>query len=98
MDVSISNSTLNNFRGEIGFKYLQPEHSPLLSDLQIKNRMNFCYSILSHKNELPFICFSDESRFGLYRDKRWLWRKKGMHNKKRAFPKSSFQQQLWFGE
>lgn len=26
MDVSISNSTLNNFRGEIGFKYLPPEH------------------------------------------------------------------------
>ncbi len=65
MNVSLSNSTVNNLRGEIGYKYLPPEHSPLISDLQIKKRMNFCYSILLHKNKLPFICFSDESRFGL---------------------------------
>lgn len=69
MKVSLSNSTINNFRGKIGFIYLPPEHSPLLSDLQIKKRMNFCYSILLHKNELPFTCFSDDSRFGFYSEK-----------------------------
>lgn len=50
----------------------------LLTNIQVQKRMSFCYSILLHRKELPFICFSDESRFSLGSDKRYLWRIKDL--------------------
>ena len=82
MHTSICPTTINEFRREIGFKYLPPLHEPLLTDIQVQKRISFCYSILLHRKELPFICFSDESRFSLGSDKRYLWRMRGKYNPK----------------
>ena len=90
MHTSISSSTINEFRREIRFKYLPPLHEPSLTNIQIQKRINFCYSILLRRKELPFICFSDESRFSLGSDKRYLWRMRGKYNPKTVVHKVKF--------
>ena len=50
--------------------------------MQIINKLNFCYSVLQHKDSLLSIGFSDESRFGLGSDKRCVWRKRKEFNPK----------------
>lgn len=78
--IDISPTVINEIRGEEGFKFLPPIKEPLLTEIQIEKRMNFCYSVLIHLDDLPNIGFSDESRFGLGSDKRWVWRKRKEHN------------------
>lgn len=79
-NISIGETTVNSMRSEAGFVYLPPIKEPSLTQIQIRKRIDFCYTILLHKDELPNIGFSDESRFSLGSDKRWLWRRRGEYN------------------
>ena len=90
MNVNISSHTINLLRGQIGFNYLPPLSEPNLSKIQKQKRMNFCYTILLHRNELPFIGFSDKSRFCLGNDYRWVWRNQGQYNPKTVVSHSKF--------
>lgn len=90
MDVDIGSSTMNSIRTDCGFKFLPPIQQPQLTDLQITKRLNFCYSVLLHKDSLPSIGFSDESRFGLGCDKRWVWRKRKEFNPKTVSEKTKY--------
>lgn len=90
MNVNISSHTINRLRGQIGFNYLPPLSEPNLSKIQKQKRMNFCYTILLHRNELPFIGFSDKSRFCLGNDNRWVWRIQGQYNPKPVVSHSKF--------
>lgn len=90
LNVNISSSTINRLRGEIGFNFLPPLSEPKLSELQKQKRMNFCYTILLHRDDLPFIGFSDESRFCLGKDNRWVWRNRGQYNLETVVSHSKF--------
>lgn len=87
---SIGQTTINNFRNEIGFKFLPPLNEPLLTPQHIEKRINFCYSILKNRNNLPVIGFSDESRFSLGSDKRWLWRRRNERNPNTIIKKEKY--------
>lgn len=90
LNVNISSSTINRLRGEIGFFFLPPLSEPKLSELQKQKRMNFCSTILLHRDDLPFIGFSDESRFCLGNDNRWVWRIRGQYNPETVVSHSKF--------
>lgn len=90
MNIDISRTTINEVRGECGYKFLPPIQEPLLTEIQIIKRLNFCYTVLIHRNNLPFIGFSDESRFGLGSDKRWVWRKRNEYNPKAVIQREKF--------
>ena len=90
MNISIGSSTVNDIRTDQGFKFLPPLHQPNLTDMQIQKILNFCYSILIHRHELPYIGFSDESCFSLGGDKRWLWRMRKNFNPNTVVPQIKF--------
>ena len=89
-NIDVSRTTINSIRGDCGYKFLPAIQEPLLTPIQIVKRLNFCYSILLHKNDLPFIGFSDESRFGLGSDKRWVWRKRNEYNENAVVEKTKY--------
>lgn len=72
---------INHLRYQIGFNYLPPLSEPNLSQIQKQKRINFCYTFLLHRKELPFIGFSDESRFCLRNDNRWVWQIRSYNSK-----------------
>ena len=43
----------------------------------IEDRIQFCHKMLRNIEDLTKIAFSDESRFVLKNDKRWVWRRRG---------------------
>ena len=55
-----------------------------------RKRIAFCYSILKHKEIIPFIGFSDESRFCRCNDSKWVWVKRGEYNEKAYVKKNKF--------
>lgn len=81
-------------RHESGFKFLPthtpPVKDPLLSQTQIGKRIDFGYSVLLYKKRLPNIGFSDESRFCLGSDSRWVWRRPGEYNPNAIVPQVKF--------
>ena len=80
--ISISIPKILEIRKESGYYYSPPKCMPNLTDQQIKKRISFCYSILKHREIIPFIGFSDESRFCMCNDSRWVWVKRGEFNEK----------------
>lgn len=87
---TVSITTIQNIRREAGFYYSPPRSAPSLTPLQIQKRLSFCYSILKHPEIIPFFGFSDESRFCMQNDKRWVWVKRGDYNDKAYVQKSKF--------
>jgi transposase len=63
-----------------GFRYQPPRHTQELKDYHIEDRRNFAAKMLAHPSWLPKIHFSDESRFVLGDDKRWVWYRRGEYN------------------
>ena len=60
----------------LNFKFKPPKIRQYLSEQQIRNRMQFAYSILNSGIDLSKIVFSDESRFCLTPDNKFIWRRK----------------------
>lgn len=90
LKVDIGQTVLNELRKELGFKFLPPLKEPLLTPIHKEKRISFCYSILKKRHELPFIGFSDESRFSLGSDKRWLWRRRNDRNPNAILKKEKY--------
>ena len=78
--VDISVNKILEIRKEAGYYYSPPKAMPRLTDINIKKRISFCYSILKNRDIIPLIGFTDESRFCMGNDKRWVWVKRGEYN------------------
>jgi hypothetical protein len=83
--VTVSRTTVNTMCKGLRFKYHPPRH--------VTERIVFCEKVLSMREVLPRIHFSDESRVVLGDDKGWIWYWVGEHNPEaliatRKFPES----------
>ena len=77
--ISISITKILEIRKDAGYYYSPPKCMP-----------NLCYSILKHKEIIPFIGFSDESRFCMCNDSKWVWVKRSEYNEKAYVKKNKF--------
>jgi transposase len=91
LGVPISHETINRIRALLHYRYQVPSTRPLLSPLQIQNRLNFCEEALRGSiNWGGDVIISDESRFGLYDDSRRLWVQRGIFREKASKAKPKF--------
>jgi hypothetical protein len=67
-------------RQMMGFHYQPPHHTQELKQRHIEARVEFWQKMLGNPGWLPLIHFSDESRFVLGDDKRWVWYRRGEEN------------------
>jgi hypothetical protein len=77
----------------MGFYYQPPRHTQELKQCHIEARLAFSEMMLTNPAWLPLIHFSDESRFVLGDDKRWVWYRRDEENESamrstRKFPPS----------
>jgi transposase len=78
--VHLDPSTIADKRKRMGFHYQPPRHVQELKPHHIDARIAFCHKMLEKPGWLPKIHFSDESRFVLGDDKRWVWYRRGEEN------------------
>ena len=88
--ISISIPKILEIRQEAGYYYSPPKVMPNLTELHLQKRISFCYSILKHREIIPFIGFTDESRFCMNNDNRWVWVKRGEYNEKAYIKKEKY--------
>ena len=95
--MAISLATLSRGCKKLNFSYKPPKHCQLLTQTQKTNRVSFAITLIdmfySNNIDLTSIIFSDESRFVLGDDKRWVWRRHGTYStsvfsKSEKFPPS----------
>jgi hypothetical protein len=77
---SIDPSSITRHKKLMGFRYQPPRHTPELRQEHVEARVAFAEQMLAHPGWLPRIHFSDESRFVLGDDKRWVWYRRGEEN------------------
>lgn len=92
--VTISHDSVRRVRHELGFNYRPKMAIQELTEVQKKQRLDFCHWILAN-NEVDFqkIVFTDESRFCAGPDNSWCYIRRGDWNegvmaKKQKFPRS----------
>ena len=82
--LAISLSTVSRGCKKLNYHYKPPKHKQALTPKQIADRVSFAYTLItmyySNEIDLGSIVFSDESRFVLGDDKRWVWRRHGEDN------------------
>jgi transposase len=78
--VNLHPATVAVKRHLANFHYQPPRHTQELMDYHMKDRRDFVDKMLAHPAWLPKIHFSDESRFVLGDDKRWVWYRRGEYN------------------
>jgi hypothetical protein len=69
-----------------------PSHDQKLAEIQIMNRLHFCKKKINFPDSLSMIHFSDESRFVLGDDKKWIWDRKGEDNPSASISTNKFPQ------
>ena len=79
-NISVSRSTITRVRNELGFHYRPPRVKQELTEIQKKERVEFCHWALSNRDKIPCLVFSDESRFQLGPDNCWRRIRRGEHN------------------
>jgi transposase len=78
--VDLHRTTVSEKRKLMGFRYQPPRHTQQLTQAHIDARREFCKFMLASPAWFPLIHFSDESRFVLGDDKRWVWYRRGEEN------------------
>ena len=82
--MAISIASIQNGCKKLNYCYKPPQHTHLLTSKQMSDRVSFAYTLVhyyySNEIDLTTIVFSDESRFVLGDDKRWVWRRYGERN------------------
>lgn len=82
--LAVSISTVARGCSIMNYQYKPPKHKQILTPKQISYRVSFAYTLItmyySNDIDLGSIVFSDESRFVLGDDKRWVWRRHGEDN------------------
>ena len=89
--VSISHDSVRRVRHELGFSYLPKMAVQELSDVQKRQRRDFCQWILTN-DEIDFekIVFTDESRFCAGPDNSWCYVRRGQWNESVMAPRQKF--------
>jgi transposase len=88
--ISLSRATIDFQSKLIGFHYQPARHIQELRTYQVIARIEFCQRMLANPGWLPLIHFSDESRFVLGDDKRWIWYRRGEENDSAAHSTQKF--------
>jgi transposase len=78
--VSLSRTAVNVTRAGQFFKYQPTRHDQALTAAHIEDRITFCHKMLRLRDDIPLIHYSDESRFILGDDRRWIWYQRGQEN------------------
>ena len=91
---SISTQYVSKLRNEMQFHFRPPKHQQSLTNEQIQRRISFCEKMLSQNYYLNKISFSDESRFVLGKDNRWIWVRKGDFTKNSYTTETKFPQSI----
>ena len=78
--VQLGVTTIRRCRHCLGYHYRPPKVKQELTEVQKTQRLEFCYWVLSHQEEVENAIFSDESRFQLGPDNRWRRIKRGVTN------------------
>ena len=78
--IRCSTGSVWKIRNELKFSYKPPKIRTKLTEKQKKNRMQFCLTALDLYDGLGPIIFSDESKFTLESNKKWVWRRRGEYN------------------
>ena len=83
-NIELSMTTIARTYRNLKFQYRPPKHRQLLTSQQKNNRVSFAYSMINKAYEeeidLSTLVFSDESRFVLGTDKRWIWCRRGEYS------------------
>ena len=97
-EMAIAISTIAEGCKMLRYKYKPPKHRQLLTPKQKSDRVSFAYSMINmyYEDEIDLlnIVFSDESRFVLGDDKRWVWRRNGEYNPTSFVQTGKFAQSL----
>lgn len=93
LEIQISRSTINRVEHILNFHFQPPKIKQNLTQPQIQKRILFSRRVLIDKISGDDIIFSDESRFVLGTDNRWVWRRRGeeideIYEKRDKFPES----------
>jgi hypothetical protein len=66
--------------GRLEFHFQRPHHVQELKNAHIASRVALCCQLLSQREYLSVVHFSDGSRFIRGDDKRWIWYRRGEQN------------------
>lgn len=91
--IQISRATVNRIEHLLRFHFLPPKIRQNLTETQMMKRILFCRRVLIDEISGDEIVFTDESRFVLGTDNRWVWRRRGedideIYEEKDKFPDS----------
>ena len=76
-NITMSRQTIDEILHLLRFEFKPPKQRQKLTCIHIENRMRFAFSMVAN-DLLDFdIIFSDESRFALNSDRKWVWRRRG---------------------
>lgn len=92
--ISISEQSVSNVRADLHFKYSPPKVEQNLTQKHREDRKAFCQKMLGLNESLKIIAFSDESRFVLGDDKKWVWVRKGEYTKNSTITSVKFPQSV----
>ncbi|KAK8866206.1 hypothetical protein M9Y10_009165 [Tritrichomonas musculus] len=73
----VSNETVHRIKHNLGFYYLPPYQTFLISEALRLNRLQFCQQNINTKTDWTKVIFVDESSFYLDNSHRWCWRRRG---------------------
>ena len=77
LNISVCSKTIIRTLHSMGYYGRTGRKKPLVSEVNRKKRLFWCYARKSWQDEWNFIIFSDESRFELFRNdaNQWVWRR-----------------------
>lgn len=77
LTISVSSRTVQRTLHTMGYYGRTGRKKPLVSEVNRKKRLFWCYDKKNWQDEWNFIIFSDESRFELFRNdaNQWVWRR-----------------------
>jgi hypothetical protein len=78
--VELHDATVSEEGKLMGLRYQPPRHRQQLTRAHIDAGLRFCQWMLANPARFPLIHFSDESRFVLAEDNRWVWYGRGEEN------------------
>lgn len=92
----VADRTIRKVRLDIGLVAIKPTVLPILSNTNCKDRLKYCKD---HKDDLfSNVCFSDESCFQLFPNKKVVWYLKGEDSRPtEAVPKQNKKIMIWGG-
>lgn len=86
----LSHGTIQAIISNLRFQWKPPKVRQKLEDYQVTNRLRFAFSAITQDLYLQPIIFSDESRFAMNSDGKWVWRRRGDYEESAFTDRSKF--------